>query len=117
MIEAFDECPKAIRMRHPMANLLFAKQLSMMNEKERLRQTMRELKDYFETESLSESRKKELSGEYFMLLSFLSYKDDLLAEEGLAAAVETVSAGGSRRKFHLRFSVGAPYVLPGAGDG
>lgn len=35
MIEAFDECPKAIRMRHPMANLLFAKQLSMMNEKER----------------------------------------------------------------------------------
>ena len=75
MIEAFEECPKAIRMRHPMANLLFAKQLSMMNEKERLRKTMGELRDYFETESLSESRKKELSGEYFMLLSFLFYND------------------------------------------
>ena len=75
MIDGFDECPKAIRTRHPMANLLYAKQLSMMNEKERLRETMKELKEYFETESLSESRKKELSGEYFMLLSFLSYND------------------------------------------
>lgn len=75
MISGFEKCPKAIRMKHPMANLLFAKQLSMMNEKELLRETMQGLKDYFEKESLSESRKKELRGEYFMLLSFLSYND------------------------------------------
>lgn len=75
MIAGFDECPKAIRGKHPMANLLFAKQLSMMNEKEKLRDTMAELRDYFENESLSESRKRELRGEYFMLLSFLSYND------------------------------------------
>ncbi len=75
MIDGFEECPKAIRTKHPMANLLYAKQLSMMNEKERLKQTMGDLKEYFKTESLSESRKKELNGEYFMLLSFLSYND------------------------------------------
>lgn len=122
MIEAFDECPKAIRMRHPMANLLFAKQLSMMNEKERLRQTMRELKDYFETESLSESRKKELSGEYFMLLSFLSYNDlermiywQKKASQQLSRPSLLEGAGGS-------FTYGSPSVLhmfyrePGTAD-
>lgn len=75
MIAGFEKCPRPVRMKHPMANLLFARQLSMMNEKERLKKTMQELKEYFEQEPLSESRKKELRGEYLMLLSFLSYND------------------------------------------
>ncbi len=102
-----------------MANLLFAKQLSMMNEKERLRQTMRELKDYFDGISFGE-QKKELSGEYFMLLSFLSYNDlerMIYWQKKASQQLSRPSAGGSRWKFHLRFSVGAPYVLPGARDG
>ena len=94
----------------------------MMNEKERLRQTMRELKDYFETEFSFGEQKKELSGEYFMLLSFLSYNDlermIYWQKKALSAAVETVlleGAGGS-------FTYGSPSVLhmfyrePGTAD-
>lgn len=83
---------------------------------------MRELKDYFETESLSESRKKGIERRIFYASQFSvvqrSGADDLLAEEGLSAAVETVSAGGSGGSF----TYGSPSVLhmfyrePGTAD-
>lgn len=72
ILRAFEECPAAIRSRHPVANLLFARQLCLMGESERLKKVIKELRVYFETESLSESRRREMYGEYFMLLSSLS---------------------------------------------
>jgi LuxR family maltose regulon positive regulatory protein len=75
MISAYHACSPEMRHAHPIANMIFAKQFFLMNEKYLLRETIEDIEDYIENSNLSLREHDELSGEYEMLMSFLAYNN------------------------------------------
>lgn len=75
MINAFRACSDEMRRAHPIANMIFAKQFFLMDEKELLSQAMEDIDYYMENSNLSFRERDELTGELEMLRFFLSYND------------------------------------------
>lgn len=75
MIKAFRACPKDMRLEHPIANMIFAKQFFLMEEKELLHQALEEIEFYIKNSDLSLRERDEINGEYEMLKFFISYND------------------------------------------
>ncbi len=75
MLNAFNACSTAMRRAHPIANMIFAKQFFLMDEKELLDQVVHEIEDYIENSNLSFKEHDELTGEFEMLKFCLAYND------------------------------------------
>ncbi|MGP1442070.1 MAG: LuxR C-terminal-related transcriptional regulator [Anaerovoracaceae bacterium] len=111
MIEAFSACPEKILSKYPMAVMIYARQLSMMNEPGRLQKTLQFLKECVRNEDIPERERLELKGEYYMLLSFLSYNDIRKMTEFQKKAARFLKKPSSIEDSHGSWTYGAPSVL------
>ncbi len=111
MEDAFDACPASIRRNHPLAVLLYARQLFLLNETERLERVMGDIRYYFERDSFSESRKRELRGEYYMFLASLAYNEISRMEEYWQKASELLTWPSALEDRRASWTWGSPSVL------
>lgn len=116
MIRIFRTCPDEIRRRHPLAGVIFARQLKMAGEEEMLSTVMETLSEYEADAPLQEKDRKTFQGERKLLDGFLSYSnvDEMTASqleaadllEGPSATVlrRSLTAFGSPSLFYLHHS-------------
>ena len=111
MIEAFEACPENVLSKYPMALMIYARQLSMMNEPERLKQILEFLKKCLTDENIPERERLELKGEYYMLLSFLSYNNIQMMTEFQKRAARFLKKPSSIEDSHGSWTYGAPSAM------
>ncbi len=111
MIAAFKSCPEHIRYKYPLAVMIYARQLFMMNEKSLLNRTLKELTVHFDSENLTEKEKEEFTGEYYMLMSFLAYNNISRMNEYYKMAAKFLKKTSSLEDGRGSWTGGAPSVL------
>lgn len=111
LIRAFEDCPDEIRERHPIAVMIYAKQLYMMDEKERLLQVLRELEEKLYIQAFSERDRRFFHGEYLMLRGFLSFNDLSLMLDYQRQAAKYLTSASAIEDRKGNWTYGSPSVL------
>jgi len=75
LIQYFEECPKEIKRRYPIALLSYAMSMITLNEKELFQKTCTEFTELIQNSDGDIDSINRLMGEFELLLSFTSYND------------------------------------------
>lgn len=111
-IQFFCECPKEIKMEHPIALLIYAISLFMLNEFERFEKACNEFVWVIESsESLDDHSRSVLLGEFQILLCIAEYNDIAKMLEHIKIADTLLKKSATFFDTKVGWTFGSPSVL------
>lgn len=109
----FEQCPKIIRMNHPVSLLIYAMCLFTFNEMESFQETCGEFLEsiYHEQGGMDATSRKWLLGEYQLLMSFSKYNNIVEMTAHLKKACDLLKAPSIFMDTRGGWTFGSPSIL------